>query len=162
MTTIASGMTMRLLPKTNYNFDKLQTSQTTTFAICQHIDVSVFQEVSFAIRFYGGTLGTGASIAFAVVADGYTLDDPTAFFATADATGTAFGSFSFSSTTPAPAFTVLTVTKPCGHLLNVTLTATQGSSLTSVNGTFGIDVTMKGGDPSSLPLDYSTYRGYRI
>jgi MYXO-CTERM domain-containing protein len=73
MTTVASGMTMRLIPKTTYTFTNVATSASMSFLLCQHIDCSVFQEASFLIRAHSGTIGvTGTpTIKIDILADGY-------------------------------------------------------------------------------------------
>lgn len=67
-----------------------------------------------------------------------------------------------SGTFAAPSYALLTVAKPSGRLLSLSIVGHQGSNTTACNVTLSIDITMKSGDPSALPLDYNTYRGYRI
>jgi hypothetical protein len=164
MAAVASGMTMRLLPKTNYDFLNLATGTNQTIVLCQHIDVSVFQEVSFLVRQHAGSIATaGSTIDINVLADGWTLEDPgIVLTSTTDASATVLGQVHLTSTFNAPAYSLLTVAKPAGRLLSVNIAAHQTTTNTVCNVTLSIDVTMKSGDPSALPLDYNTYRGYRI
>jgi hypothetical protein len=53
------------------------------------------------------------------------------------------------------------VAKPSGRLLSVQLTGTGNTGQTCF-AAISIDLTLKAGDPSNLPLGYNTYRGYRI
>jgi hypothetical protein len=163
MAAVASGMTMRALSKTPYDCSNLAASTTQTIILCQHIDVSVFQEVTFLIRAHAGSIGASATLTVNILADGWTLEDPgLSLTNTADAGGTALGSYVLNNSTTYPAYGLLTVAKPSGRLLSLNLVASQFSSVRTIQATLSIDVTMKSGDPSALPLDYNTYRGYRI
>lgn len=161
MTTIASGMTMRLIPRTVYNFGNVQTTTSIAFNVCSHIDTSVFQEASFLIRAHAGSIAAGASIKFDIFADGWTLEDPGInLFNTNDQIGV-LGNVTFAGVVTFPSYQLVNVQRPSGRLLAVQITGTQTGGV-ACNGAFSIDLTLKGGDPSNLPLDYNTYRGYRI
>src|SRR5258708_3315988 len=100
MTTVASGMTMRLIPKTTYTFSNLGNALTQAILLCQHIDCSVFQEASFLVRVHGGVI-TAGSVKIDVVADGWTLEDPgIALTNVNDAGGTALGNFTIPTGNP--------------------------------------------------------------
>jgi hypothetical protein len=164
MTAVASGMTMRLIPKTTYTFSNLAASSNMSFLLCQHIDCSVFQEASFLVRVHSGTIGTTATIKIDVVADGWTLEDPgIALTSLNDASGTALGNFTLANGGAlTAAYGLINVAKPSGRLLSVQITGTQVAAVQTITAAISIDLTLKAGDPSNLPLDYNTYRGYRI
>jgi hypothetical protein len=66
-----------------------------------------------------------------------------------------------AAVTTTPAYYLLTVARPSGRLLSMSITGTQ-SGTNTIQVYLSVDITMKSGDPSALPLDYNTYRGYRI
>jgi hypothetical protein len=68
MAAVASGMTIRGLPKTFYDFTNLKSSSSMSIMLFQHLDVSVFQEVSFLVRAHGGS-APSSSLAVNVLAD---------------------------------------------------------------------------------------------
>lgn len=159
----STGMMMRIIPRTVYDFTKVQASQTVQFIIAQHIDVGPFQEADFMIRCYNPSISpAGASITIQLLADGYTLDEPSLdFFSVNDGKSSAFGSIVYGNTTTTTTYSVLSVNNQFGRMLAVRLIATQPASTGSLVATISIDLALKGGDPAGLHPSYNTYRGYR-
>lgn len=150
---------MRLLCKTFYDFGSLATAANRTIALCQHIDVSVFQEISFLVRAHAGAIASSNTITVNVLADGWTLEEPGLTLTnTQDASATVLDNVQYTSSFTAPVYSLIAVAKPAGRLLALNVIGHQNSSGTNCNITLSIDVTMKSGVPSALPLDYNTYR----
>jgi hypothetical protein len=160
MSTVNSGITIRVCPRTLFTFTGLGASGATTIPIAQHIDIAPFTEAELAIRLHSGTtMSAGQTLSFSVLPDGYAFDDPTAVFS---------GTASTYTTSPVgppttPFYNVLQVSGSFGRLLSVNIVATQGSTGgTAFQPAISLDLVLKGGDPGGMATMLNGFRGYRI
>lgn len=80
MSTINSGVMMRLLPRTTFSGFTNLTSGTVSFPLAQHIDITPFQEATFIVRVHTGTTVPHGSYTLNAQWDGYDFEDPAAPF----------------------------------------------------------------------------------
>jgi hypothetical protein len=162
MATINSGITMRILPLTSYNFANIQNSKNIQFNVGQHIEAGVFTEADLIVRLHTGTvMSAGQIFSISLGTDGYTMEDPTSNFFTA-ITGVAFTQ---TGAPTLPAYSVTSAsatTTPFGRYLVVALSATQPAAATTFTVNVSVDLVLKGGDPSALPMGPNSFRGYRV
>jgi hypothetical protein len=174
-----SSLRMRILPRTKYDFSNLQTTTSMSVVLAQHIDASVFQEVDLIVRLHGGTniANAASTIVVGVVPDGYDFSDPAPVtgagaygdFLTPAPVRVGVGAVAASSTTTIPSYQVASlnvgggaVPAPFGRLIAVTLYAAQGAASSALVAVLSVDVVLKSGDPTALPLMPNGYRGYRL
>jgi hypothetical protein len=161
MATINSGITVRLLSRTVFNVPGgINTS--ITFPIASHLDTSVFTEADLLVRFHGGTGGTslpsaGQTATVNVLPDGYDFADPASVF-----TGSSIASAQITNSTSIPYYTVLAIPTPFGRLLSFNLVVVQTSTGGAITVALSLDINLKGGDPTGMPLMPNGFRGYRI
>ncbi|MGH7294534.1 MAG: hypothetical protein ACRELB_06370 [Polyangiaceae bacterium] len=178
MTTVNSGLTMRIVPRALYDFTGLQASGKSTITIAQHIDASVFQEADLMVRFHTGTViqGAAATLTVGLVTDGYDFSDPapttssggaSAFAGPNPAMGSP-GTVQATNATAFPSYLLSSwnqgqTTTPFGRLLLILLIAQQGgTSGQTLTALMSIDLVLKGGDPRAMPMMPNGYRGYRV
>jgi hypothetical protein len=77
MATINSGITMRILPLTQFGFTGIGASKNIAFPIGQHIEAGVFTEADMLVRLHTGTqMSAGQSLSVTLSQDGYDFEDP--------------------------------------------------------------------------------------
>jgi hypothetical protein len=174
MQATGSSLTMRVLPRTLYDFSNLGLGTAMTIVVAQHIDASVFQEADLHVRLHPGTVIANSSSWFTIglVPDGYDFDDPAplaagayADFLGATPTRTVPGAFQVLGTTTFPFFTVVSLNQSSafGRLLAVTLYASQqGTGGTALKAVLSLDLVLKSREPRDLPAMPNAYCGYRI
>jgi hypothetical protein len=162
MSTVNSGIVLRVLPRTVFTFTGLGASPAAaTVPVAQHIDVTPFTEAELQIRFHAGSTGlsAGQTVSVSVLPEGYTFDDPTAVFTGTPAT------FTTPAGGPAalPFYTLLPVPTGFGRLLSVSVVA-NGGNVAGANYQFALslDLLLKGGDPGAIAMMPNGFRGYRI
>ena len=165
MSTINSGMVMRLLPRTVFDFT-LHTNAggSIRFPIAQHIDVSVFQEAVFIIRLHSGTVCNVANgFTFNVLYDGYDFDDPATVFSQINLPGGAspIGNLQVGTPATVPFVQHIPVGTNFGRFLMLQL---QVIGVAGGTGTLitSVDLALKGGDPNDMAISPNTFRGYRL
>ncbi len=161
MSTVNSGVAIRVLPRTVFNMLGLSNGGTAAFLIARHIDITPFTEAEFLVRVHSGTsiTGTGPGM-FQVqpVIDAYDFADPATDFnlPVAGATTT------INSGTAVPSVAVLNVGTTFGRLLGIQLTGTGGASMSALSLALSLDLIVKGGDPAAISGMPNAFRGYRI
>jgi hypothetical protein len=163
MGTVNSGITIRLLPRTLYAFGGatgLVAGGTVTVPIARHIDASTFTEGELMVRAHSGTSiavgGGGGNFGIEVFDDGYDFEDPAVDFVAG------LGLLPINNATPIPFFGLLPVASPFGRLVGVQLIVNQNAANAALSIALSVDLVLKGGDPSALPMMPNGYRGYRI
>ena len=63
-----------------FNFNDVSGGSTGLITAAQHIDVSWAREITLAVRWHDGTIGSGQTLSVLAVPDGFTTDDPMANF----------------------------------------------------------------------------------
>lgn len=151
MAIINSGLILRVLPKTTFDFGTVKPlGASITFPLVQHISAEAFTEGTWMIRIHSGTF-TGGTLTFTSVVEGYDFGDPGLTFSTNG------GTLVVSS---APLYNVLAVQTGSGRLLRLDLTATQtGAATQPLNATISVDLALKGGDGSfsAAPNEFFGY-----
>jgi hypothetical protein len=164
MATINSGITMRVMPINSFAFSGLGAGAGMQFLVAQHIEAGVFTELDLIVRLHTGTnMAAGQTLKVVVAQDGYDDQDPASLFA-----GANLATVTQSGAATVPFFSVATAaggtgTTPWGRYLGVYVSATQsGTGGTTFIANLSIDLVLKGGDPSSLPMSPNSFRGYRL
>jgi hypothetical protein len=155
-----TGMTMRVFTRTPVNFDSLRNDTNQVLWICQHIDVSPFEEVDLVVRAHTATIGSGASIAVEAFPDGWTPEDPALTFVDGSRS---YAIVTLSSSSSIPLYKTQALLSGFGRLVSIAVTGTMPAGMTPVDchAVLSIDLVMKGGDPSGIVPAFNTYRGYR-
>jgi hypothetical protein len=173
MSTINSGLSMRIVPRSNYSFTALTaTTGAAAVQLAQHIDVSVFTEADLMVRYHTGTtVPTGATLLVGAVSDGYDFEDPANYFLPPGTlTSASPGTIQITSSTTYPFYGVTSLglggstsaATPMGRLISIALFVTQGSTSGNIIALLSVDLILKGGDPRSLPAMPNGYMGYRL
>jgi hypothetical protein len=162
MATINSGITMRIIPQTLYDFSNLQGSQSMNFPLGQHIEAGQFTEVDVLVRLHAATvMSEGQTLQVALFTDGYDFSDPASVFFSSGP----IAEFSQAGVPTLPAYNIFSASAtdtPFGRYIAIQIGATQASSATTLIAAVSVDITLKGGDPSAMPMSPNSYRGYRI
>jgi hypothetical protein len=162
MATINSGITMRIIPILPFGFGSVQNNSHITIPLALHIEAGQFTEADLLVRLHAGSsIAAGQTLAFNLFQDGYDFEDPASVFLAT----TAIATVTFTSTSSPPAFGVATAgssTEPLGRYLAVNMVATQPAAAVAFNVYVSVDLVLKGGDPSAMPMSPNSYRGYRI
>jgi hypothetical protein len=163
MGTVNTGITIRLVPRTLYVFGGatgLVAGGTVTVPIARHIDASTFTEADLLVRAHSGTSiavgGGGGNFGIQPFDDGYDFEDPDVDFVTGVSV------IPINNATVIPFFTSFSIASPFGRLLGVQLVANQNAANGVLSIALSVDLVLKGGDPSALPMMPNAYRGYRI
>jgi hypothetical protein len=166
MSTINSGIVLRLLPKTAYDFSKITAgvgnSQIITLA--QHIDVAPFTEAVFIVRAHTLSLAGAATITFSVVIDGYEFGDPgvTGFLQPNNPAGAPLGQVQMTSGTVFPFFQNLAVPTNFGRFVAIQLTGAVPMGAVGGTCAISVDLSLKGGDATMRAFVPNTFQGYRL
>jgi hypothetical protein len=154
-----TGMTMRLVPRTPFNFDSLRVTTNQVIWVVQHVDVSPFEEVDLVVRAHTASLGTGATIKVEAFPDGWTPEDPALNFVDGSRS---YALVTLDSSSSIPLYKTQALLSGFGKLLSIAVTGTMPSgSPVDCHAVLSIDLVMKGGDPSGIVPAFNTYRGYR-
>jgi hypothetical protein len=157
-----SGLTKRIVPITTYTFGNLAASDTSLVVVGQHVDATTFTEADLLVRFHKGTtIGTG-TFTVGLIADGWTLNDPSAAFLPPPFSILAPppGTVQVGSTTSFPFYSAVTPVS-WGRFVAVVLVAAQGAAVGALTAVMSVDLALKGGDVAGLPMGPNGYRGYR-
>jgi hypothetical protein len=162
MATINSGITMRILPLTQYGFTGIGASKNISFPIGQHIEAGVFTEADLLVRLHSGTtMSAGQTLSVSLAADGYDFEDPANVFITSPLV-----SFTQSGApTSLPVYSVVTASAsalPFGRYVAIVVSASQPAVAAAFNVNLSVDLTLKGGDPRAMPMSPNSFRGYRL
>jgi hypothetical protein len=166
MSTINSGIVLRLLPKTTYDFSKIIAGpgNNQVITLAQHIDVAPFTEAVFIVRAHTLSLAGAATITFSVVIDGYEFGDPgvTGFLQPNNAAGGPLGQVVMTNGTPQPFFQNLNVPMSFGRFVAIQLTGTVPNGAVGGTCAISVDLSLKGGDASSRAAVPNAFLGYSM
>ena len=164
MSTVNSGLVLRLLPKTSYDFSKIiaGAGNNQVLTLAQHIDVAFFAEATFIIRAHAVSIAGAASIVFGVVFDGYEFGDPgvTGFLQPNVPAGGPIAQLTMNSSTTGPFFNNLAVPVNFARFLAIQLTGNVPVGAVGGTCTISVDLSLKGGDPSGRIAAPNTFLGY--
>jgi len=131
-----AGTILRLLHRTDLNFNSLQGNGSVTVWLKQNIDVSRYREGTLLVRAHSLTIGVGASLAVALRAVLPTQEDPAQFFrSTAD----------LISLSPVAAPTLLVGVLPAnfGGYVSLLIRPTQPPTPVTLTATISVDLSLK-------------------
>jgi hypothetical protein len=162
MATINSGITMRIIPQLFFQFGNVVASNHITVPLGVHIEAGPFTEVDVLVRLHNGTsLAANQTLTINLLTDGYDFEDPGNPFFSASA----LASLPLTNANTVPYYGVFSASAsstPFGRFLAITLQAQQPAAGGVFNVNISVDMTLKGGDPSAMPMAPNSYRGYRI
>ena len=132
---------LRVAARTQYFFDNLGGSQTETVVLAQHVDTRFCAQIDVELRLHGATsIGAGATLTLAVVADGYDAGDPSTVFLTT------LASVTFNSTATFPLVSVLSSASfgGFGRYVALQLQASQPASPVTLRAEVSADLVLAG------------------
>ncbi len=164
MPTVYSGIVLRLLPKTAFDFSKITAGNSQTLTLAQHIDVAPFTEATFILRAHAVSIAGGATIDFNVLIDGFDFDDPgvTGFLQPNNAGGGAIAQLNMTNATTAPFFANLSVPSNYGRFLALQLSGVVPGGGVGGTCTISVDLSLKGGDPTARAFVPNSFLGYAM
>lgn len=134
-----SGIVMRLLPRTDYNFNNVQASTSVIIWPTQDVDVSRYREGTLLVRVHANTIGTTATFIAALRASLPSKEDPAQFFrAQSD-----LAYVQIVNSTPAPSLQPVALPAPFGGFVSLQLRASQPASTTNLSLTISVDLSLK-------------------
>ena len=155
MASINSGVIIRVLPRTSFDFGNIQNG-TFSFPLVQKIASGSFTEATWMIRLHAVTVGAAAAMTFTSVLEGYDFGDPgMIFFNTGPILNIAPGA-------TAPFYNVLAAQVGTGRLLRLDLGATQPAAAVALSATISVDLALKGGDGSAYVMAANEFGGYGV
>lgn len=169
-----SGVCTRLLPKTNIPFGNLAGGQSQTLIVCAHADFAAFRQLVLLFRFHAATnIGAAANVAFSVLAEGFTLDEPTSNSTTIfnpqppTAPNQAVdSSFTFVGPLSGPFMEVVSLpvggATPFGRAVQVQIQATQPATPVALFLDLSIDAVARAGASSDAREAPASLRGHRL
>ena len=155
MASINSGVIIRVLPRTSFDFGNIQ-GGTFSFPLVQKISSSSFTEATWMIRLHAVNVGAGAVMIFTSVLEGYDFGDPGTIFFSSGST------LSIPPATTAPFYNVLAAPVGTGRLLRLDLAATQPGAAVACNAIISVDLALKGGDGSAYVMAANEFGGYGV
>lgn len=134
-----AGMTIRVCPPRDFDFDDLGNLDTQDIVVGERIDCSQYDQVDVMVRVHtAGSIPASASIAVVLLSDGFTTDDPSQDFF--DEIGTVVLD---SSLDDAGDFVVSTFSSGLGSMLAVKVRGTAPSPASTLNARLSIDLVLK-------------------
>ena len=142
-----AGRIIRAVELREFNFTEGADAGTPMIVAAQHIDVSWAREITMAVRWHDGAIGTGAKIDVGAIPDGFTMDDPTKNFVdiTAPAGVVTFDNQGGGLAAPAYGTVVLGAgsTEAPGAMVAVYVFCTQATPAVTVDPRFSVDLVMR-------------------
>lgn len=139
-----SGTTMRLLPRTDYDYTGLKASGSSTITVARKIDTSQWREAIVLVRLHTASFASNTINVFWTL-DGYTDEDPNETWSAATGATTlpvTLLTFVGGTDTP-PIVKNATLSAPFGPLIMVQLKFSNVSS-TALTASISIDLNLKG------------------
>jgi hypothetical protein len=156
MASINSGLILRVLPRTAFDFTNIQNGNF-SFPLVQKIASGSFTEATWMIRLHALNIaGAGASINFVSVLEGYDFGDPgTIFFQSGP-------QLVINNTNSAPFYNVLAAQPGTGRLMRLDLNVIQAAAAVTCTATISVDLALKGGDGSAYVMAANEFGGYGV
>jgi hypothetical protein len=155
MASINSGLIIRVLPRTAFDFANIQAG-TFSLPLVQKIAAGSFTEATWMIRLHAVNVGAMALLTFTSILEGYDFGDPGMIFFQSGPT------LNVNPGATAPFYNVLAAPTGTGRLLRLDLTATQPNPAVPLNATISVDLSLKGGDGSAYAMAPNEFGGYGV
>lgn len=141
-----SGIVHNIISKRSFIFSGVAGLGSLETPLIRAIDISDAKAIDLVVRLHSGTIGSGASIVVKAYAISLTSDEPDTDFMVGGAVSpTALtGSVTFNGTgVVTPQLGLATLTPPFGHMIRITITATQPSTPQTITPSLSIDIVVR-------------------
>lgn len=134
-----AGTVLRLLPRTDYDFAKVQASNSVVVWTSQNVDVSRYREATLLVRVHTINIGTGATLVVALRTAQPSQEDPAQYFrASSD-----LAYVLLNNGTTAPRLEAAALPSNFGGFVSLQLRASQPGTLTTLNATLSVELSLK-------------------
>jgi hypothetical protein len=133
-----AGTILRLMPRTDFDFGKVQASNSVIVWTSQNIDVSRYREGTMLVRVHALNIGTTATLVVALRAVQPSQEDPAQYFrSTTDLAFVVLGNGT------APQLQVAALPANFGGFVSLQLRASQPAVATTLIATLSVDLSLK-------------------
>lgn len=135
-----AGQTVRILPRTDYDFSGLATGSTATVVIARKLDTSRWREAIIMMRLHAATWPASSQVTLTYGPDGYTDEDPAAIWNTTPNTLLVF----VQGSDAPPNVKVGSLSVPFGPLVKLNLLFVTAAAAGTFKPSISVDLNLKG------------------